>query len=51
MKCVQNTRTDLEQQLHVTFGIEEYDIVMHESLIKICITILLIKKMLYDYQI
>ena len=25
MKYVQSTRTDLEQQLHVTFGIEEYE--------------------------
>ena len=35
MKYVQSTRTDLEQQLHVTFGIEEYESYnyMHESLI------------------
>ena len=25
MKYVQSTRTDLEQQLHVTFGIEKYE--------------------------
>ena len=25
MKYVQSTRTDLEQQLHMTFGIEEYE--------------------------
>ena len=25
MKYVQSTRTDLEQQIHMTFGIEEYE--------------------------
>ena len=25
MKCVQSTRTDLEHQLHMTLGIEEYE--------------------------
>ena len=25
MKCVQSSRTELEQQLHMTFGIEEYE--------------------------
>ena len=25
MKCVQSSRTELEHQLHMTFGIEEYE--------------------------